>query len=208
MESCGRLAIGHSTCRDRARPRKFPSRLHQSRLDRIHFDIPRNPLKFGIIANHPVIALILPKCLSSTSQYPIPFSGGKTLKRPHEPGNFHLRRDEQMNMISHDDIGMQPVVSWLPVLNRFDNHFRKLRPPKIKRPSPRIIQQPIHSNESLSRCDSRRKIPVAWKAAVQPPGEKNGPAYRRVVRQSPGMKNRHTCKCRDPWENLKSRGAG
>src|SRR6266403_5100367 len=47
-----------------AGPRKLLGCRRQSRLDRIHLDVIRDPPKLRLVANQPIVALVLPERLS------------------------------------------------------------------------------------------------------------------------------------------------
>ncbi len=166
MASCGRLAIGLSTCRQ-TRPGKRLCGLHQPRLHGIHLDIPCDPLKLLVIANQPIVALILPEGLSGVTKYPIPFPSSKPLQRLRDLRNFDVRGDQQVNMIRHHNVRVQRIVPLLSKTNGFDDHLSHIRLPQIKWSGTGIVQQTIHRDEGLSGGGSWREIPIRWKAVCR-----------------------------------------
>ena len=102
----------------------------QSGAHRIHFDIRRNPFKLRPVANQPIVTLVLPKGLAGASEHKIGLSSGESLERLHKRGNSRVRSNEHMNMVWHDNIGVQPNA-------------------EVQRTASSGIEQTIHGDEDF-----------------------------------------------------------
>src|ERR1017187_7816864 len=119
--------------RPSAGPRKILRLARYSCFHRIHLDITGNPLELRLVADEPIIALVLPERLPRVAEHSVTLPRGKPLERLHQPRNLHARSDQQMNVARHDDICVDLVVpqTLLPIANGVDNHSRNLWPPKV-----------------------------------------------------------------------------
>ena len=77
-----------------------------------------------------------------------------------------------MNMVGHNYVGVEPVFSWLSMMNGFDDHIGDLGLAKRQRPDSPRIKQPVHSNKSLSGRGQRRQISIRRETAMEAPSEK------------------------------------
>jgi len=145
--------------RPRAGPEKFLRVHDQPRFHRVHFDIAYDSVKLRLIAHQPVIAFVLPKRLTGESEYLVALPGCESLERLHRFGNIGERGNEQMNVIRHDDKGVEIVVSRdpIPVVDGFENLCGDFRAAEVQRSGTGIVQQTVHSEKCLSGSRRRRK---------------------------------------------------
>jgi hypothetical protein len=145
-----------------------------------------NPLKLPLIANQPVVALMLPKSPLST-QNPVSLRTREPLQRPKPPLANHMRSNQHMDMVRHDDERVQliPLEERVPGPNRVQNNTSNRSLRKISRPIQRMIQHPIHSNKSLTRIHpSHRKHPIYGQTSLQPKSNKLSRTHGIPVRQT------------------------
>jgi len=181
--------IGNRPCTG---PPKLLRVAHQSSSNRIHFDIGSNPLKLRPIPNQAIIALTLPESLTGSTQQFISLSRSKSLQRMHKYRDLNMRRNQHMNMVSHDHPGVQHIVPRrIPIKQSVRDQSGDLRTPQINWPTSSHIRKPIHSSESLPGSGRGGKRTIHRKASTQPPRKKNGTPDTRIMRQTANMKLAH-----------------
>jgi hypothetical protein len=182
---------------------------NQSRLNRIHFDVIDDPSKLSFVTNQAIIAFVLPK-RSGKAQYPIGLPGRKSLERVHRFGHFDVRRNQEMDMVRHNDIRMdlEMLQLLLPVMYCIHHQLRDIRAAKVKRAGAGVIEKAIHHNEGSSRGDRGRKAPIGRKTAVQTPRQKHRPADCMQMRQAAGVEPRHKVSVEAGIENSHHSGTG
>src|SRR5258708_5752701 len=111
-----------------------------------------NPFKLGPVANESIIALFLPKRLSGEAQHFVALSGGESLERLHQLGNLYAWSDQEVNVVSHDDITVKIIVPQfvVAILNSFDHHPGDLRLSKVQRTGARVVEDAVHRHEGSS----------------------------------------------------------
>jgi hypothetical protein len=193
----GRLSIGGrlATCLIKgAGPGELFGSGCDSGMDRIHFNVAGNSRKLRFAANKPIVAFILPERLPGEPQDAVAFFGSESLEGLHHFGEIDQRRDHQMNMVWHHDIGVEPVLLQIAVMNSIDNHTGNIGLAKRQRAGARLIEQTVQGNEGLSGCGRSGKFAIRRKAAVKTPGNKNGSSNGTIVGQPASVKRSHKVK--------------
>jgi len=98
-----------------------------------------------------------------------------------------------MHVVPHHHVIVKTIMaqSALLIVNSFYHHLRDLLLAKIKRPTARVIEQPIHCKEGLPGGRARWKVAACRETAVQAPGEEDWPADGVTVRQAAFVKGHH-----------------
>jgi hypothetical protein len=189
--------------RPSARPRKHLRRLHQTRSYRIHFDVPHNPSKLGVIPHQPVKTLVLPKRLPRKTQNAIPLPPRKSLQRAHNLRHRNPWRNQHMNVIRHHNPSVKLVLSslTLPKSKRLHDHARHSRLFQIQRSAPPTVQQTVHYQKRLARSHRWWKHSVNRQTPIQPPSQKNRLSRPIAMRQSANMKADHKPSVSIPRKN-------
>src|SRR5450756_3145493 len=68
---------------------------------RVPLDVMNNALKLRIVANQPIIALILPEWLASESQHSVALPGSESFERLHHLGNCLQWSHQELNWFSN-----------------------------------------------------------------------------------------------------------
>ena len=175
-----------------AGPGKLLGRGNKPRFHRIHFDI-ADPPKLRFIANNPIVTFFLPKRFASEPQYSIGLLRGESLPRLHQLRNRHARSDQQMDVITHDNIAMDDIVREvvLSITNGLHNHFRDLGLPKIQRSCASVVEKAVHDNEGLSGCRGGSEDTTRRKTVVQAPRQEYRSINGVMVWQAARVKDRH-----------------
>jgi len=160
-------------------------------LHRIHLDVTSNPLKLRVIADQPIVTLVLPKRSPGKAEHTVGFPCGESLQRLHELRNLHSWSNENVNVIGHHDEAMQRVVARVSMVNSVDHYPRDLRPAKIQRASACVIKKSVHRKKRLPGGGRRGKAAIGRQTPIQPPCEKNGLAKPIIVRQAASMESGH-----------------
>lgn len=109
---CG---AGCQTCgpivdRPGAGPEKLFRRGDKACVHRIHLDVMSDFPEFGVIANQPVVAFILPEWLPGSTQHAVALCSGESLERLRELRNRNQWRDQEMNVIGHHNVRVELVL--------------------------------------------------------------------------------------------------
>jgi len=187
-----------------ARPTKLLGLRNQPSLHRIPFNITLNTLELLAGPHHPIKVLLLPKLLAAPSQDPVGQKSGWTLGPPNNLRNRHNRRTKQVDVVGHDNEGMQctETVS-IGLKQLFLNQTSDLLLPQIKRTSLSRIEQPVPSHKSSTRT---QVLPLEdtlrGQASPQPPSEKGGHPRSIDMRQTSPIGS-HLLSCRNAAVILK-----
>ncbi len=157
-------------CPARARPREILWQPNQPRSNRIIFNITPHSPKLVFIADQMIVAFVLPKGLVAAAENPVCFVTGVPLERTQQAGGFHVRCDQQMDVIGHDYVSVQiiAVQTILAIVERLENKLGNFALAQEDRPAPPAVQQAIHRDERLTgRETRRRKHSVVRKASMQ-----------------------------------------
>ncbi len=176
--------------RPAAGPGKFLGCGCQSSLNRVVLNITYNPAKLRVIAHQPVIALTLPERPLKT-QDSVAFQARESFEGLRHFRDFPQRRNEEMHVIRHDDVGVELVVSLLPKANCFYDHGRYFGHAEIQRPGAPAIENSVHGYEGFSRCRCLREAAICRQASVQSPGEEDGLADAMKMRQAAAGEGGH-----------------
>jgi hypothetical protein len=170
----------------RARPRIVLHLRHQSRLDRIPFNVSRDPVPFIFVTHPVIIRFTSPKLLSGSPQQLIRFSRGKSFERLEQFARGYQRKQQHVDMIYHDCKRSKLVVPEFCALEERINHsLRDGIQLEERWAGPGFIQVAIHPDKGFTRSTfARRREPRAWQTAVQVPGDKKPATLRVVVRKS------------------------
>src|SRR5208283_143444 len=137
-------------------------------------------------------ALVRPKRMSSKTENAIPFPRRESLQRLHQLRNLHLRSDQHVDMICHDDPCVEEVMRIpLPKVQSFHHHVRDVRPAQVEWPGTAAIQKTIHCKKRLSGGNRWGKGSICRKTPMEPPSQKDGMTQCVVMRQTPRMESGH-----------------
>src|SRR6266404_314749 len=115
-----------------------------------------------------VVALLLPERCPCSAEPFVGLPRSRTLQLLQEHRNIRSRRDQQMNMVRHDDPGMKNVTATAALLNRIDHALRDARSLQIHRTGAVVVEQSVHIYKRLSRTHRLLgKPPPGRKAAVE-----------------------------------------
>jgi len=157
-----------------ARPTKLLRTWSQARLHRIPFDIPPDTIKLIVVLDDPVKILLLPELLAAPSQHPVCQVGGATFQTLNKIRNRGNWRTEHVNMIWHDNEGMQSTETAVVCLSQLLLHqTRDFRLSQVEWTSSRRIEETVPSDE---RCAGGQMSPMEGtfmrEATPQPPRNK------------------------------------
>src|ERR1019366_8663983 len=108
IEMWGRLSTcGPIVNRPGAGPWKLFRCSRQPGRYQVPLDVMNHALKLRIVANQPIIALILPEWLVSESQHSVALPGSESFERLHHLGNCLQWGHQEMNMVRHNDKRME-----------------------------------------------------------------------------------------------------
>ena len=95
------------------------------RSDGILLDVRSDALELPAISNQMVVALVLPE-RAWPAQHPIGFVRGKSFQRPQPVTRGHMRRRQQVDVVRHNDEGVQivPMETDLAVVEGVQNPSR------------------------------------------------------------------------------------
>jgi hypothetical protein len=110
----------------------------ESRLHRIQFDVIDDPSKLSFVTNQAIVAFVLPK-RSGKGRDSIGLPGRKSLERMHRFGNFDARRNQEVDMVRHNDIRMKLEVLQMLLPIMYCVHHQ--------------LREAIHHDEGSSRGD-------------------------------------------------------
>jgi hypothetical protein len=168
------------------RPTKLLRRGSQSRLYRIPFNVPLDPTKLTVVTDHAIKELVLPEFLPTSSQRPVGQESGRTFHSPDEFWQRNNRSTQHVDMIRHDNEGMQSTVTVRTGLSQLLLYYpRDLRLPQIKRTSTSEVEQPVPGQERFSGSQVFPLKYTVWgKAAPETPREKCRHSRSVDVRQA------------------------
>lgn len=184
--TCGRLAIGPA-----ARPGEFLDRTRQPGPHGIRFDIASDSQKLRLVTNQPIVAFFLPERLSGLAEDLVSLPGGESLERLHHLGNGFDRRHQEMNVVRHDGIRVELIISQVSILNRRYYSARDLGQAERERTGSGRIENAVHCEKGLSGSIGRREAAICREAARETPCEKNRLADGIIVRKAPAVELRH-----------------
>src|SRR5450759_2617346 len=174
-----------------AGPSKLSRRWRQPRRYRVPLDVMNNPLKLRIVANQPIIALVLPEWLASESQHSVALPGSESFERLHHLGNCLQWSHQEMNMVRHNDKRMELIGPLVPIVNGIHHHLRDLGHAQEERAVTGGVEDTVHGQESSSGGDCRGKAAALREAAMQAPCEEGSLADTMIVWQSAAAEGGH-----------------
>src|ERR1041385_1694495 len=109
---CGAAPLGRggAPAPPSTRPTIILNRTNQLCLHRIPLNVPANPIELATIPNQPVVALLLPERSAQPDRF-VSAPRRDALKRPQQPLDLDVWRDQEMHVVRHDYVGMQIVVA-------------------------------------------------------------------------------------------------
>jgi hypothetical protein len=117
-----------------------------------------------------VVGLVLPERLAGSHQYLVCFAGSESFERLQKPAGSNSGCSQKMNMIRHDDKGVEFIVPEIFVasLDCLLDQARDFCPAEMRRAGSGGIQAAIDPHERLARAQlTGRGIESIRKAAVQ-----------------------------------------
>jgi hypothetical protein len=89
-----------------------------------------------------------------------------------------------MNVVRHHDIGMELVVSHVPlfIVDGFDYHLGELRLAKVQQTRASGVEKAVHRQEGLAGGGWWGEGAIWREAAMQAPGEEDGLSDGVIVR--------------------------
>jgi hypothetical protein len=90
-------------------------------------------------------------------------------------------------------------------LNSLNDHASDLRLSKIKRPTARVVEKPIHREKSFSGGDSWREATPWRQATMQAPGQEDRVADGVIVGQAAGVDGQHKKNVASRFKNSQGR---
>ncbi len=152
---CSRLSGGFSNvC---TRPPKTFWRGDQTSFNRILLNLGLNTIEFRTGTDQMIVAFILPEW-PLTGNEKIRLVSRESLKRPQPIGGNHVRRDQKMNMVWHNDVCVKviPVQFLCAVPQCRHHHLGKLLPLQKQGPGSACVQEPVDGNERFARRNKPR----------------------------------------------------
>jgi hypothetical protein len=136
-------------------------------------DVSANSAEFFAVANHVVVTLALPKCLTGSRQQKVRTFSCGGFQGAEELWDAHMGSEQQMNVIGHDDPCVHHVVSDLrAMINGRKYLVSKSRLPEECRAGAGSTKNLVHFDESLARGQVRtRKRAIRRKGIVQTKGD-------------------------------------
>ena len=126
--------------------------------DGIVFDVPLYPPEFLVIAHQAIVTLILPKGLTRSPKQQVSSLCAGSFQRSQELRHAHLRGEEQMDVIGHDDPSVQVAVSYSSAV--FDRGKGLLSDGRLSEeggPAAGLIKQTVHSGKGFAGGRMRRQ---------------------------------------------------
>jgi hypothetical protein len=177
--------------RPTAAPAKLFRRSRQPRRHRIHRNVISDSLKLRLVANQPIVALILPERMPGQSKHLIAFASCESLKRLHHLGNLNQGSHQEMNVIRHHNVGVELVMPQLPKANGVHYHSGDLGDAKVERASACAVENAVHCEEGPARSGRGREVAICRQTSVQAPRDEDGLADGMVVRKTAASKSSH-----------------
>jgi hypothetical protein len=123
----------------------------QAGYDRVVFDVPPDSPEFLVVANHVVIALVLPEGLAGSLEQNVGLFGGCRFERAEKLRGTHLWNDEGMDVIGHDRPSVQLIVFNLDAaLDRGQNQLCNGWLLKKDRAATGMVEQAVQPDESFA----------------------------------------------------------
>ena len=184
--SSGARFRGNAEPRVSARPLIVLDHRNQSRLDRISFDMLRDPIPF-LAAPHPVIVgFPLPKRLAGSIQNPVRLPRRGALKRFQKLARRNYRQEQGVNVIRHDGEWAEPVlIEFQAAIQGIDDDFRDCFLRQVCWTTSSAVQIRIDPGEGYARgrfCRPR-KAP-SRQNPIESPGHEQPAIFRVAVRQA------------------------
>jgi len=175
-----------------AGPGKILGARTQSGGHGIVFDVVRDAVELDGVPHPSVVRFVLPEGCPAYAQQLVALAGGESLQRLRDLADVLFRRDQQVDVIRHDDeiVGCESTFALKVAKGSYD-HFGKLRPAQMLRAGTSCVEQPVHGNESFAVGCHPRKSAIGGQTSIQAPGEKDGMTDRVVVRQPADMEMCH-----------------
>jgi hypothetical protein len=157
-------------------------------FDRIPVDVVLNSRGFFVVTDEVVVAFVLPEGAGMKAKHTDGLVPGEAFERAKPFSGRHVRRDQKMNVIRHDDECVQLVASesTFAVVEGIDHYFGYFPLPEKHGAGLGVIEQVIHGEESFSGCEvGGPKDAAPRKAAVQAEGHEYSFADDIPMRESP-----------------------
>jgi len=157
----------------------------ETRRNGIVFDVSNDSAEFVGISHPAIEGLVAPERLACATEDAIGLTGGGTFQPASNRGQRDVRRNQQVNVVWHDDPGVKAIK--LSVQRASENRRgNKACNPCIRQPlstSSIAIESSVLSYESPA-C-GQKYVPLGGRyRSMQPPVQKNRNSFRADMRQS------------------------
>jgi hypothetical protein len=171
-----------------ARPLIVFNPLNQACRNRIPLNIPRDPAPLTFVPHPMIVRFAPPELLPSAPEQLVRFSSRKPLERLKQFARRYQRKQQHVNMVSHNRKRPKPVMAQLRTFEERINHpLRDDVQHEESRPGASRVKETVHPNEGLtSGTLSGRREPRARQATVQVPSNKK-PAPLRINMGKPTL---------------------
>ena len=159
----------------RTRPLVILTARHQPRLNWVPFYVVLNAPEFSARSDEVVIALVLPERRSLAEENMIGGMGREAFQRPKPASRYHVRRNQKVNVVRHDNERMK-LVSPEPsfaVSQSFNYEVCNVRSAEKPRTTRCLVQYTVQGHKrSAARQLIRWKNTIGGQAAVQTKSDK------------------------------------
>jgi hypothetical protein len=177
---------GPLACQGRTGKRPQFSRGNQSRCNGVGFNVVPDLHKLALISYVVVERLILPKRVAGAVQESIGSASRGAFQPPRQNGYRHERQNQNVNVIGHDNPGIEFIESsaGIPVANRVHNSLCNRRVPQTSGAAASACQRPILRYKRVSGARIALGLLRSWQRAIKSPRKEHISRFVVEVRQS------------------------
>ncbi len=146
----------------------------QARTDGIIFDVRKDSIEFGLVANPMVVVFLLPKRLAGAAEETIRLASGRTFKRTHEFCGINQWEQENVDVIAHQGKSSHAEVhEFEPGEDRFNDNLSDGRIAEVHGACAGGIEVAIYAGEGFARSNfAGRGKAIGGQASMQMKGDK------------------------------------